>query len=76
MAGMRKYRFELVDADFSPVPPLAPVIHAASVADAAAKFARKHGLDMPAWWDEPSFEREMDMVFTHAKGSVRCRITW
>lgn len=73
---MRKYQFVLLQADFSPVPALAPVIHAESLADAAGKFARKHGLDMPAYWDEPAFEREIDMTFKHAKGSVRCRIAW
>lgn len=73
---MRKYRFELLESDLSPLPDLAPVIHAESLADAAGKFARKHGLAMPAYWDEPSFERQMDMIFRHDKGSVRCRIFW
>lgn len=73
---MRKYRFQPIQADFSPLPEFAPVIHAASLADAAEKFARKHGLALPAYWDEPSFEREMEMTFRHAKGSVRIRIVW
>lgn len=73
---MRKYRFTLLQADFSPPPALAPVIHAESLADAAGKFARKHGLEMPAYWDEPAYDREMEMTFTHAKGSLRCRIDW
>lgn len=73
---MRKYHFDLQRATIPEYRELAHIIHAWSLDDAVRKFTRKHGLEAPAYWDEPSFDNQMDMVFKHERGDAWYSISW
>ena len=73
---MKKYHFELQRTTIPQFKQLSHIIHAWSLADAVQKFSRKHSLISPAYWDEPSFETFIDMVFTSEQGSAWYSISW
>ena len=73
---MKKYRFDLQRSTINEYNELAHIIHAWSLADAVQKFIRKHGLEAPAYWDEPSYEKHIEMVFKNDRGSVWYSISW
>ena len=73
---MGKYHFQLQRTTIMEYKELAHVIHANSLADAVQKFIRKHGLEAPAYWDEPTFDRSMEMRFRSSKGDVWYAISW
>lgn len=71
-----KYHFELIRATIPEYKELAHIIHASSLTDAMQKFTRKHQLEMPAYWDEPTYDRQIDIAFKHASGEAVYAITW
>ncbi|GAA0372276.1 hypothetical protein [Bacillus horti] len=73
---MKKYRFELLETDISLFIEKDHVILAGSLEDAIQKFVRKHDLEAPAYWDEPSFDTFIELTFKSAQGSVKYKITW
>ena len=71
-----KYQFDFIRTTIPEYKELAHIIHASSLTDALLKFTRKHQLEMPAYWDEPAYDRQIDMAFKHAKGDVWYSISW
>lgn len=70
------YRFELLEKSMPQFKEKDHMIPASSLTDAIQKFARKHDLEAPAYWDEPSFETQIELIFTNEYGRVRYLITW
>jgi hypothetical protein len=52
------------------------IILASSLTDATQKFIRKHELEAPAYWDEPSYDRFIELTFTSDYGAVKYHISW
>lgn len=73
---LRRYRFHLLHSTIHEFREIDHVYEAHTFADAVRKFGRKHELEPPAYWDEPSFEREMELTFKGPYGEVKYRITW
>lgn len=73
---MKKYKFDLLDTTISNFKEKDHIIPAQSLADAVRKFVRKHELQAPAYWDEPSFDREMELTFKSKYGVITYRISW
>lgn len=73
---MRHFRFELLYNHIPDFREKDHVIPAGSLADAVQKFARKHDLDAPAYWDEPTFDKVIDLSFKQGSYEIRYRITW
>lgn len=73
---MIKYRFDMIEQRMAVFVEKDHIIQGHSLADAVTKFCRKHGLEAPAYWDEPSYDTFIDLTFTGANGSVRYRISW
>jgi hypothetical protein len=71
-----KYRFELIETDIEEFVEKDHVIPATSLTDAIEKFVRKHDLEAPAYWDEPSFETHIEVSFKNTHGTVRYHISW
>ena len=73
---MRKYRFDLLHHDIPGFVEKDHIIEAQSLEDALLKFSRKHELDAPPYWDEPSFDKMIEITFKRAGHGARYRITW
>ncbi len=73
---MRKYTFDLLHSTISNFKEKDRIIPAQSLDDAIRKFAKKHGLEMPAYWDEPSFDTQMELAFKSNLGDVKYLICW
>lgn len=71
-----KYRFEIMQSDIQGFVEKDHVILAISLSDAIQKFVRKHDLEAPAYWDEPSFETHIEVSFKKTHGRVRYHISW
>jgi len=74
--SMRKYRFDLL---FNEIPGFVEkdhIIPAHSLEDAMRKFTRKHEIDLPPYWDEPSYDKSMEVSFKREGATVRYRISW
>src|SRR5690606_2962120 len=74
--SMQKYRFEQLYNEIPGFIERDHIIPANSLEDALQKFTRKHELELPAYWDEPTFDRTMDLSFKREADAVRYRITW
>lgn len=73
---MRKYKFDLLHANIPDFVEKDHIILAHSLTDAIQKFVRKHHLEAPAYWDEPSFDKNIELIFKSRDGSVKYRISW
>ena len=73
---LHKYEVTLLRSNLPHIVEPSFIIHAQSLADAIGKFARKHRLEAPAYWDEPLYDKEMELIFTRKTGSVSCMIRW
>jgi hypothetical protein len=73
---LKKYKFELLQTDISGFIEIDHVIPAHSLSDAIQKFIRKHGLEAPAYWDEPFFDKHIELTFKNKHGSVRYHVSW
>lgn len=73
---MTKYRFDLVESTIAGFKERDHIIPAQSLADAVQKFIRKHELEAPAYWDEPFFDKTIDLTFKNESGNVKYRISW
>jgi len=71
-----RYRFDLQRATIPDYQELTHIIHAWSLEDAVIKFTRKHRLEAPAYWDEPTFDRFIEMRFSSGRGDVWYIINW
>lgn len=74
--ALKKYRFELIESDMANFVEKDHVIPAYTLADAIQKFGRKHDLEIPAYWDEPSFETNIEVSFKSSYGHVKYCIYW
>lgn len=73
---MKNYRFRLIQKDHPSFEEKDHVIAAVSLSDAVRKFERKHDVEAPAYWDEPFFDREMELTFKDGVGKVVYEISW
>lgn len=73
---MKKYHFELIENNLPLFKEKDHIILAISLTDAIQKFVRKHDLEAPAYWDEPSFDTNLELIFKNNQGNVRYLITW
>ncbi|MEX2414939.1 MAG: hypothetical protein WD424_02250 [Paenibacillaceae bacterium] len=73
---MRKYKFDLIQCTITGYREKDHIILASSLTDAIQKFIRKHELEAPAYWDEPSYDRYIELTFTSAYGAVNYLISW
>jgi hypothetical protein len=73
---MKHYRFELIETDIDHFEEKDHIIPAHSLEKAVEKFIRKHDLEPPAYWDEPSFETEIELTFKEHRGKVTYKIYW
>lgn len=73
---MRNFRFEMLYNHIPEFREKDHIIPAVSIEDAIHKFARKHDLDTPAYWDEPTFDKIMELSFKRGQDEIRYRITW
>lgn len=73
---MNKYRFNLVQNNDSIPKEPDHIIPAHSLADAIDKFVRKYELEAPAYWDEPFFDKHIELVFKGSKGIEKYHISW
>ncbi len=73
---MKKFTFHLIQSDNLDFEEKDHVIPAESLEDAIRKFERKHDVEAPAYWDEPSFETSMEISFKDAVGKIVYLITW
>jgi hypothetical protein len=71
-----KYRFERLYTDIPKFEEKDHIILANSLTDAIQKFVRKHDLEEPAYWDEPSFEKEIELYFKASQGILSYHISW
>lgn len=73
---MIKYTFEQLRCSIPLFREKDHIIQAVSLTDAITKFARKHELEAPAYWDEPSFDRNIELTFKRGQGTVTYHIQW
>lgn len=73
---MTKYSFQVIESAIPGFSGTSDVILAASLSKAIEKWSRKHSLEAPAYWDEPSFERWIELNFKNKTGILRCKIIW
>ncbi len=73
---MKKYIFHLKEVTIPQYREKDHIIPAHSLTDAIQKFVRKHELDAPAYWDEPSFDTNIELTFKHETGIVKYEIHW
>ena len=73
---LRKYRFDLMQLTIQGFVEKDFIILANSLEDAIIKFTRKHHLEAPAYWDEPSYDRNIELTFGSQYGSVKYHISW
>lgn len=73
---MRNYRFQLIESNHPYFEEKDHIILAESLDDAIRKFERKHDIEAPAYWDEPSFDREINIIFKDPAGNVTYEISW
>jgi hypothetical protein len=71
-----KYKFHLLHSTVLGFKELDHIIPAHTLAEAIRKFSRKHYLEAPAYWDEPFFDRDMELTFKNEYGEVRYKISW
>lgn len=73
---MKKYKFDLLQSTIKGFKEIDHIIPANSLTDAIQKFIRKHDLEAPAYWDEPSFDKNIEMTFKSDRGDVKYLISW
>jgi hypothetical protein len=73
---LKNYRFELIESDIVNFVEKDHVIPAYTLTDALHKFVRKHDLEAPAYWDEPSFETHIEITFKSTNGRIKYHISW
>lgn len=73
---VRKYYFELLEANIPNIRQKSDVIPADSITGAIRKFARKYELEPPAYWDEPAFDQFIEISFKRQENVYRYHITW
>ncbi|RKD24395.1 hypothetical protein BEP19_08365 [Ammoniphilus oxalaticus] len=73
---MKKYRFLLIRSDHPDFEEKDHIIPAETLDDAIRKFERKHDVEGPAYWDEPFFDKEMEITFKGRSGYVFYKISW
>jgi hypothetical protein len=73
---LKKYKFDLVQSSISNFKELDHIIPATSLTDAVQKFIRKHELTAPAYWDEPSFDKNIELTFKSHYGKITYHISW
>jgi hypothetical protein len=73
---MRNYRFELLHNEIPGFVEKDHIIPAHSLEDALRKFTRKHEIEPPAYWDEPVYDKNMELSFKRDGAAVRYRISW
>ena len=59
---MRKYHFNLLQSNITGFLEKDHIIPATSLEDAVRKFTRKHELEAPAYWDEPFFDKNIELI--------------
>lgn len=74
--NMKKYTFELLETTIPDFREKDYIFPAVSISDAIQKFARKHDLEPPAYWDEPTFNPYIEITFKNKVGSIRYKIYW
>lgn len=73
---MKKYTFHLIRSDSHDFEEKDHVIPATSLEDAIRKFERKHDVEAPAYWDEPTFDTSMEVTFRDKAGKIVYLISW
>jgi hypothetical protein len=73
---LNKYKFNLLHTSISNFKELDHIIPAHSLTDAIQKFIRKHELEAPAYWDEPSFDKNIELTFKSNNDVVKYHISW
>ncbi|WP_202077636.1 hypothetical protein [Caldalkalibacillus salinus] len=73
---MTKFTFELIHSDIEKFEEIDHVIPASSLEDAIQKFVRKHDLEPPAYYDAPTFDKEIELYFNSERGKVQYKIMW
>lgn len=73
---MNKYVFRLVSPSHVPGIDNNQIVPAHTLDEAILKFSRKHELEAPAYWDEPFFDRHIDVQFKAGRNAYRYQITW
>lgn len=73
---MKKFTFHLIQTDSLSFEEKDHVILADSLEDAIRKFERKHDVEAPAYWDEPSFDTSIEVAFKDKEGKIVYLITW
>lgn len=73
---LHKYEITLLRSSLPDIAEPSFNIHAQSLTDVIGKLARKHRLEAPAYWDEPLYDKEIELTFKRKNGSVACLIRW
>ncbi len=73
---MKKYSFDLLETGIRGIKEKNHLIPAHSLEDAIGKFSRKYDLEAPAYWDEPSYDRFIELTFKSSKGTLKYQISW
>jgi hypothetical protein len=73
---MKKYKFDLLKSTITGYHEKDFIIPANSLSDAITKFVRKHELEEPAYWDEPFFDKHIELTFKSIHGEVNYNISW
>ncbi|WP_025027064.1 hypothetical protein [Caldalkalibacillus mannanilyticus] len=73
---MKKYTFTLLHSTIIGFKEIDHIILASSLTDAIEKFTRKHNLEAPAYWDEPSFDTFIEMIFSIRDEKITYQISW
>lgn len=73
---MKKYKFDLLHSTITGYYEKDTIIPANSLSDAITKFVRKQELTEPAYWDEPFFDKHIELAFKSKFGEVRYHISW
>ncbi|WP_134701672.1 hypothetical protein [Ammoniphilus sp. YIM 78166] len=73
---MTRYKFHLVESQSPHFEEKDHIIFAETLAGAIEKFERKHDIEAPAYLDEPTFDRSIEVMFKDDTGLVRYLISW
>ncbi len=74
---MKKYKFDLQQSTIRNFTEKDHIIEAYTLTGALEKFARKHDLELPAYWDEPHFDKNIELIFKGSPlGEVKYYISW
>jgi hypothetical protein len=73
---LKKYKFDQLHNTITGFREKDHIILAHSLTDAIAKFIRKHDLEAPAYWDEPAYDRNIELTFKNIHGSIKYQISW